>query len=373
MTEESHTIDLSKPFSFTTVKRIGYIDIAKGIGIVLVVMGHNDFSLISPFAYKLIYSFHMPMFFFMSGMFFKPDMPFWAFVRRRFDRVLKPFLFTLLLIYFMSISFSKVSILVATRRLLKALYGNGHYLDWVQLWFLPHLFVVSVFAYVFIQAIRRTCLFPLRLVVLAITYVAGVLGLALFWPFEFTLIGNGFIVYGLPFSLDIVFVSGFFFILGYELHKNLHASPFGNVWILLISAISLIVLAWYFPSTIDLNTRLFGSLLINTLEALLGITFILAVSKQMEKSYILSALFKYIGQVSLIILVFQVPIQDYWGQKILALTNNLPFSYWMSFVAGVLGPIVIHALFIRPNPIMRKWFSQPTPPESRQPVPTVFE
>jgi hypothetical protein len=57
-------------------KRVGYIDIAKGIGIILVVMGHNDFSLISPFAHKLIYSLHMPMFFFMSGMFFKPDVPF---------------------------------------------------------------------------------------------------------------------------------------------------------------------------------------------------------------------------------------------------------------------------------------------------------
>ena len=54
-------------------KRVPYVDIAKGIGIILVVMGHNDFALIAPFAHKLIYSFHMPMFFFMSGMFFKPD------------------------------------------------------------------------------------------------------------------------------------------------------------------------------------------------------------------------------------------------------------------------------------------------------------
>ena len=53
-------------------KRIEYIDIARGIGILLVVMGHNDFSLISPFLFKLIYSFHMPLFFFMSGIFFKP-------------------------------------------------------------------------------------------------------------------------------------------------------------------------------------------------------------------------------------------------------------------------------------------------------------
>lgn len=214
MTEDTQAMPLPALASSVSAKRVGYIDIAKGIGIVLVVMGHNDFSLISPFAYQLIYSFHMPMFFFMSGMFFKPDMPFWTFARRRFDRVLRPFLVTLLLIYFASISFSKISILVATRRLLKALYGNGHYLDWVQLWFLPHLFVVSLFAYIFVQAVRRSRLYSLRWIILAILYVTGVLGIVLFWPFEFTFIDKNFIVYGLPFSLDIVFVTGFFFILG---------------------------------------------------------------------------------------------------------------------------------------------------------------
>jgi fucose 4-O-acetylase-like acetyltransferase len=106
-------------------KRVGYVDITKGIGIILVVMGHNDFALISPFAHKLIYSFHMPMFFFMSGMFFKPDVPFWNFIRQRFHRLLKPFGVMLLLIYFASLSFSKVSLVMASRRFLKAMYASG--------------------------------------------------------------------------------------------------------------------------------------------------------------------------------------------------------------------------------------------------------
>jgi polysaccharide biosynthesis protein PslL len=373
MTEESRAINLIKSFSLISARRIGYIDIAKGIGIVLVVMGHNDFALISPLASKLIYSFHMPMFFFMSGMFSNPDVPFWVFARRRFDRVLRPFLFTLLLIYFMSISFSKVSILVATRRLLKALYGNGHYLDWVQLWFLPHLFVVSLFAFMFVYIIRRTGVDQIRWIILAAIYIIGVLGIALFWPFEFKLLGKEFTVFGLPYSLDLVFASGFFFILGYELKKHLRVSFFDNILTFLLSGTTLFGLVWYFPSMIDFNTRQFDSLFINTAEALLGIVFVLAVSKQLERIGWLSYLFRYIGQASLIILVFQVPIQDYWGQKIFALTNNFSFSYWMSFLAGVLGPIVVHALFIRPNPIMRKWFSQPAPLENGQKAVSVFE
>lgn len=375
MTSEAQTIELDKSIQQTaaTAKRIDYVDIAKGIGIVLVVMGHNDFALISPFAHKLIYSFHMPMFFFMSGMFFKPDLPFWKYARHRFDRVLKPFLFMIVFIFFTSISFSIVGIPEASRRLAKALYGNGHYLDWVQLWFLPHLFVVSLFAYFFYKVFYRKELFHLRWVILSLVYIAGVLGITLFWPFEPNILGREFTVFGLPFSLDLVFVSGFFFILGYEMHKIRRDSILGNLFTLLISGATLLFLVWYFPETIDFNTRLFESLPVNTLEAFLGILFILALSKQMERVDWLSSLFRYIGQASLVILIFQVPIQDYWGQKIMRLSNNLEISYWLSFLIGVAGPIVINALFIRPNPILRQWFSQRAPQDKEKVGISVFE
>jgi len=373
MATETQPLDKSIAETAAPAGRIDYIDIAKGIGIVLVVMGHNDFALVSPFGHKLIYSFHMPMFFFLSGMFFKPDAPFWGFIRRRFERVLRPFFFTLLLIYFMTISFTKVSIIEATTRAFKAMYGNGHYLDWVQLWFLPHLFAVSLFAWIFVRAIQRTNLLRARWLILAIIFITGVLGISLFWPFEFNLLGKEYTIFGLPYSLDLVFVSGFFFLLGYELHQRQPIAFLKNPLTLLTSGSALIFLVWYFPYTIDLNTRQFDSLPINTIEALLGILFILAIANQLGRVGWLSSLFRYIGQASLVILIFQVPIQDYWGQKILALVPNQPFSYWMSFLAGVIGPIVINALFIRPNPILRKWFSQPAPQEKGRAEASVFE
>ena len=375
MTQQTRSAELIKPISKAAVveKRVEYVDIAKGIGITLVVMGHNDFALISPFAHKLIYSFHMPMFFFRSGMFFKPDIPFWTFVRQRFHRVLRPFLFMILFIFFMSISFSKVSILEASRRLVKAMYGSGQYLDWVQLWFLPHLFVVSLFAYFFVRAIRQTKLSRVRWVLLTGLYIVGVLSIKLFSPFEFNLLGKDLIVYGLPFSLDLVLISGFFFMLAYELNQKQYVTFLESPLTLFISGLTLVFLVWYFPLKIDFNIRQFDSLPVNTIETLLGIVFILALSKQLERVNWLSTLFKYIGQASLIVLIFQVPIQDYWGQKLFALTNNLVFSYWISFLIGVTGPIAINALFIRPNAILREWFSQPAPQENKQLAVSVFE
>ena len=356
-----------------TVSRVGYVDIAKGLGIILVVMGHNDFALISPFAHKFIYSFHMPMFFFMSGMFLKPDLPFWSFLKNRFHRVLKPFLAILLLTYFASLSFSKVSMVMATRRLIKAMYGSGFYIDWVQLWFLPHLFAVSLFAYLFFKAVKKTHLEPYRWLILAGLYIAGVFAMKLFWPFSLNILGRDLTLFGLPYGLDMVVVSGFFFILGYELNKRRNDAWFASPWTLILSGIVLLFLVWYFPARIDFNTRQFDSLPINTLEALIGILFILALSRQLERIGWLSSTLSYVGQASLIILIFQVPIQDYWGQKLLSLTNNIIFSYWASFLAGVIGPILIGALLIRPNPIVREWFGQLTPKEKKQVEVSVFE
>lgn len=47
--------------------RILYLDIAKGIGIILMVMGHASFGKVF---YHYIHGFHMPLFFFVSGLLF---------------------------------------------------------------------------------------------------------------------------------------------------------------------------------------------------------------------------------------------------------------------------------------------------------------
>lgn len=50
-------------------KRIGWIDIAKGVTILLVIVGH---TLIGYKVNDYIYAFHMPLFFICSGLLFKP-------------------------------------------------------------------------------------------------------------------------------------------------------------------------------------------------------------------------------------------------------------------------------------------------------------
>jgi polysaccharide biosynthesis protein PslL len=350
-------------------KRIGYIDIAKGIGILLVVLGHNDFEVISLFAQRLIYSFHMPLFFFLSGYFLNTAVSFFDFFKKRFNALLKPFLFTIFLIYFASVSFEKMGFNTAITRIVKSLYGSGHYLDWVQLWFLPHLFAVSLYAFLFITLVSR-----LRNRWLTWGILLGILAIAIpflhaFYPFPVSILGKDYELWGLPFSLDLVFVTGFFFILGHEVRQVTSEKTFDHWLFLVITGGVVLLLNLLFPYEIDFNIRLYESFLVNTAEAILGILFILALSRQIElHSARLASFFKYLGSISLIILLFHVPIQAFWAQKVVNVTDNFPLGIAIGFVMGVLGPILIYEIFIRFNPVASFWFGRKAdPPTAKEP------
>ena len=66
------------------------VSFAKGIGILLMVLGHTYFS---AYGYALIYMFHMPLFFFLSGYCFKQSHldDFRSYARKRISKIYIPF------------------------------------------------------------------------------------------------------------------------------------------------------------------------------------------------------------------------------------------------------------------------------------------
>lgn len=77
----------------TSTKRIAYVDLAKGVGIFLVVFIHGDdwFGLEYQAKYA-ISIFLQALFFFLSGMFFKSYGSFGEFLKRKCNSLLIPFL-----------------------------------------------------------------------------------------------------------------------------------------------------------------------------------------------------------------------------------------------------------------------------------------
>lgn len=349
--------------------RIGYFDVARGIGILLVVLGHNDLGALSPFLQRLIYSFHIPLFFFLSGYFINPSIPFMEFFTKRFHAVLKPYLFTIFLIYFASVSFEKMGFQTAIGRILKALYGSINYIDWGQLWFLPHLFVVSLYAYIFITVTGRFRSRWLRWGLLLATLVAAFVLLRAFYPFSISIFDRQYEVYGLAFSLDLVLLSGFFFIMGSEVRGIIQERTFDNGLILIGAAAGITVITYLFPYRVDIAVRVYESLVVNTAEAILGIFLVLALARQIDvRSASLARLFKYLGSISLIILIFHVPVQAFWSQKVMTVTNNMAFSIFVGFLMGVLGPVLIHEIFIRFNPVASYWFGRKAEPAAKEEI-----
>jgi fucose 4-O-acetylase-like acetyltransferase len=106
----------------------------------------------------------------------------------------------------------------------------------------------------------------------------------------------------------------------------------------------------------------------------LGILFVLALARQVElHAGRLGSLFKYLGNISLIILLFHIPIQAFWSEKVMAVTNNFPLSILIGFIMGVLGPILIYEIFIRFNSVASYWFGRKADSPEHQGLPVKEE
>ncbi len=125
--------------SFTRDKNL---DVAKGLGILLVVWGHC-----SQFLFNEIYAFHMPLFFFLSGCVLNVDKPYKEIIKKKVNQLLLPYVFFVLLscIFYWSL-------LILTNRFeindllsITSLFPYDNEIVNTPLWFLFSLFWMSVF------------------------------------------------------------------------------------------------------------------------------------------------------------------------------------------------------------------------------------
>lgn len=129
--------------------RISWLDILRGIGILLMVYGHINYKI--P-VYNWIYSFHMPLFFFAAGVVYKSH-PVIKDILHRALTILVPYIFygiiTLLYWYFAERHY-KPSDLTFFEAAKGILIGNEDALDFnIPLWFLPCFFLTLVLYNIF--------------------------------------------------------------------------------------------------------------------------------------------------------------------------------------------------------------------------------
>jgi fucose 4-O-acetylase-like acetyltransferase len=347
-------------------KRIAYLDVAKGIGILLVILGHNYVKASVPGMEQFIFSFHMPFFFLLSGMLFKPNYPLPVLFKRRFRTLVRPYFVAIILLYSAYFFYTDIKIMTILRRLVRSLYASGNYIEWAQLWFLPHLFLLNMFAGVlFLLFYGRIKRLWLRLVFLAVMLWAGVAFLPVYYMQEVKIAGQKILLDGLPASTDLLLITGTFFLIGYEMRQLFSERFFASHWTLLVSGTLLIGLNIIFPYREDFFFRTYDSYIVNTLEALAGSVFLLSLSSRIAlKQNWFFQLLKYFGQITIILLIFHQPAQTMTFGHIMRLVDNPFVAGLASFLAAIGVPVVVHQLILKDNPRLASWFGlrQPEPP-----------
>lgn len=215
------------------MKRNTSIDIARGIAIIAVVIGHlwcrhPEYSSIK----KYVYCFHMPLFFMIAGMCLRIDGGLGAFVLKKGRRLIVPYVMfgvSALIFYTLAIGFLydqsfNALMAFAAKRLLGFFYGVTCPVKWSDsfavcetgmIWFLLALFVSFVLVAVFGKSVRGW---------MAITALAAV-ALAL------KLMGCPL----LPFSLQAACVGALFVGAGMLLGKLLNKINDRVVWKVLLA------------------------------------------------------------------------------------------------------------------------------------------
>lgn len=124
--------------------RVSWIDVLKGIGIVLVVIGH---IYLNPIVDNWLYSFHMPLFFLAGGLVYK-EKPILVDVRRRIQTIVVPYFSFgfLILLYWQIIERRfRESSMSLSDSILGLFFGDYDKLDFnVHLWFLPCFFLTVI-------------------------------------------------------------------------------------------------------------------------------------------------------------------------------------------------------------------------------------
>ena len=280
-----------------------YIDVAKGVAMLLVIIGH--ITIIPSWLYAWINSFHMPLFFFLSGMVYNPYKydKFKDFFKAKFKGLIIPYFFLCLIIIFWARimcnpdGFYKLQTLEQFIWIFVSYRKSNFY---ASLWFFVALFFGELLMYPIVKIIgKKFGSENKKKVALTIFGIfLSVLGFIVLYY-----IRNGFF-----WSLDLVPLATSFLMFGYV--AKLNKEKFNNITKLPISILYLLIsiVFTYLNFRIYGSSSLYNSVVGNFVyympAALGGILFVITICKKINSNRLL----EYIGRNTITYYAFQKPI-----------------------------------------------------------------
>lgn len=289
--------------------RIIAFDIAKGIGIICVIIGHlKDYTI-----EHMVFPFHMPLFFFISGWFLSKHQSHSKYCKNRAIKLLVPYCFTSICLIVLNIIQSILyrrtateTLLSASKIFINALYGAGVYTLKLPfgigqigaIWFLPALIWASAIVH---WVISKTKPWILQCLILFIIFL-------ICWK-------SSDLIY-LPTDIQSGGCAALYVYLGWiikQWFKNTHFTYYYDKYN--ISLLALGIMAWVYAFTqtyfLNISCVFFPYFPTSIIMSFLIIFGVLRLSRLIEKIGLLSRILSFYGRYSLMILCFHLMELEY--------------------------------------------------------------
>ncbi|MCF8261493.1 MAG: acyltransferase family protein [Melioribacteraceae bacterium] len=337
-------------------KRVDFIDVAKGISILLIVLYHSSLKQYFPEFSEKMGLFRVPLFFFVTGVFFKYNLPPTKYLVKVSDILLKPYFITLLIFMFYTVIMGEYQ----SWHIRGILYGTGDLIPkpWNAMWYLTHLWAVYLSSY---TLVRVTKIYGrpiyLKLLLVGFLILIGLLSIQFFWYLPVTIFGKEIILHGLPFSLDLIPLSLVFFLSGSFAKKRIIEFKPVHFWFV-ISIVIFYLIATNTGSRILFNLRIYIEPFFATIAAVAGIYSVLSISYYLSYSPRLSGMLKSIGVSSLFILIFHVLFIELFEAYFISqfFEGYNPYYYAIAFVLSVAFPMLLRVVFVKTKLLKMLYF-----------------
>ena len=275
--------------------RIGYFDIAKGIGIILVVIAHIEYMPLDLREY--IVSFHMPAFFVISGMLMKltgeKERPVKPLILHKLQRIMLPYL--VFSIIYPLVDLAKFGITgkgYSIQLFLQDLLAGVAMIGVSVLWFLPALF----FSELIVLAAVKNAKKPLVWFLLVLLFLA-------LWQIPFLVPGMALVMWRIIYCSVLV-------MLGYVVFPFINKVSDYPVRLLFVSVALFVIL--YFTSLangiVDLHFITFGNKALYYLNAMMGSLAMILLSIFIESKLMnrIGRMLEFFGRHSLFIMITHI-------------------------------------------------------------------
>ena len=313
-------------------KRIEWIDTLRGFAMFYVILGHA-FVTKSNFIRKYIYSFHMPLFFFISGMTSKKyDLSWLDFLKKKAKSLLLPYLclniFVLILKYLFHFTLGIYNNLDLTQNIIHIFKGYSNTLPCIQSWFIICLFVIEVLFYAITKYIKNDKSVALAVIaVFILGYLNSIYSLSFlkFWHIDTALVGLLFYYLGYIFMKYLpvynkvllenkyIVLSGLLLVIGYLLQSvngkiSMNGNEYANVAIFLLASMVTIIGILVFVNIILKKSKLFRGIGVMSIFFLGYHGFILTIFKSFYPSFLSSDILTILTSFITLLIIYPIAV-----------------------------------------------------------------